>query len=288
LPKIGVSDNFPLADMQKDPCALIVRKETWGDYCLLRLHSPRVAREARPGQFLMVRVSDQPYPLLRRPFSIHARERNSLEIFFARTGAGTAILAGRNPGETLDIIGPLGKGFRLGGKKATGRTALLVGGGRGIAPIYFLARELRRQGVRTRIFYGGRTESHLPLLPKFAEHGFDMFVSTDDGTLGYHGFICPMLERELERWLNAPRRGRAPGRPEVYACGPDAMMKGVAEIAARHRLAAQFSLESIMGCGIGACWGCVKRIRRPGGADWVKICEEGPVFKDTEIVWEEA
>jgi dihydroorotate dehydrogenase electron transfer subunit len=275
--------------MLKDPCALIVGKETWGDYCLLALHSPKIARRAAPGQFLMVKVSAQPHPLLRRPFSIHSRDRNRLEVFFTKAGAGTAILAARNPGETLDIIGPLGKGFRIGGKKAPGRTAFLVGGGRGIAPLYFLARELRSRGIRTRIFYGGRTESHLPLLPKLVEQGFEIFVSTDDGSLGYHGFVCPMLERELARWLEAPRRGRsrAVRRPEVFACGPDAMMKGVAEIAARYRVRVQFSLESIMGCGIGACWGCVKKIKRAGRADWVKICEEGPVFKDTEIVWEE-
>jgi dihydroorotate dehydrogenase electron transfer subunit len=274
--------------MLNDPSALIVQKETWGNYCLLSLHSPRIARRAAPGQFLMVRVSDQLYPLLRRPFSIHARERNRLEIFFSKIGTGTAILAEKNPGESLDILGPLGKGFRIPRKKQAGGTAFLVGGGRGIAPLYFLARELRSLGVRPRIFYGGRTESHLPLLSKLAAQGFDVFISTDDGSLGFHGFVCPMLERELARWLNAPRRGRVPRRSEIFACGPDAMMKGVAGIAARHRVPAQFSLESIMGCGIGACWGCVKRIRQAGRPGWVKICEAGPVFKDSEIIWEEA
>jgi dihydroorotate dehydrogenase electron transfer subunit len=274
--------------MLKDPAALIVHKETWGDYCLLALHSPLLAKKAEPGQFLMVRVSDGPHPLLRRPFSIHARERSRLEIFFSRVGEGTAILAERNPGETLDILGPLGKGVRMPRKKKAGGTAFLVGGGRGIAPLYFLARELRSRGVRPRIFYGGRTESHLPLLAKLAVQGLDVFVSTDDGSLGFHGFICPMLERELARWLSAPHPGRAVRRPEIFACGPDAMMKGVAGIADRYRVPAQFSLESIMGCGIGACWGCVKRIRKAGRTGWVKICEDGPVFRNAEIAWEEA
>ncbi len=274
--------------MLNDPAALIVRKETWGEYCLLALHSPKIARQAAPGQFLMVRVSDEPYPLLRRPFSILAREKTRLEIFFSKAGAGTAILAERNPGETLDILGPLGKGFRVPRKGKAAATAFLVGGGRGIAPLYFLARDLRSRGIRPRIFYGGRTDSHLPLLSKLAEMGLDLFISTDDGSLGFHGFICPMLERELARWLNAPRRGRSGRRPEIFACGPDAMMKGVAGIADRYRVPAQFSLESIMGCGIGACWGCVKRIKKPGKTGWTKICEEGPVFKSSEIVWEEA
>jgi dihydroorotate dehydrogenase electron transfer subunit len=275
--------------MLNDPAALIVRKMTWGEYCLLAVYSPRLAKMARPGQFLMVRVSDELYPLLRRPFSIHAKERSRLEIFFSKVGKGTALLAEKNPGETLDILGPLGKGFRLPRKMKSGGTAFLVGGGRGIAPLYFLARELRARSVRPRIFYGGRTESHLPLLSKLAEQGFDMFVSTDDGSLGFHGFICPMLERELARWLYAPQKGKRTGRrPEIFACGPDAMMKGVAGIADKYRVPAQFSLESIMGCGIGACWGCVKRIKKAGRTGWVKICEEGPVFKNSEIVWEEA
>ncbi len=275
--------------MFNDPAALIVRKETGGGYCLLALHSPRLALAARPGQFLMVRASDEPNPLLRRPFSIHAKDRSRLEIFFSKVGKGTEILAERNPGETLDIVGPLGKGFRIPRKRRAGGTAFLAGGGRGIAPLYFLARELRSRGIRPLIFYGGRTEAHLPLLSKLAEQGFDMFISTDDGSLGYRGFICPMLERELARWLNAPRPvGRAINRPEIYACGPDAMMKGVAGIADKYRVPAQFSLESIMGCGIGACWGCVKRIKKAGQTGWVKICEEGPVFENSEIVWEEA
>jgi dihydroorotate dehydrogenase electron transfer subunit len=274
--------------MLKDPAALIVRKETWGEYCLLALHSPLLAKKAEPGQFLKVRVSDEPYPLLRRPFSIHARERSRLEIFFSKVGAGTAILAERGPGETLDILGPLGRGFRISRKRQPGRTAFLVGGGRGIAPLYFLARELRARGIRPTIFYGGKAESQLPLLSRLTKEGFDLFISTDDGSLGFHGFVCPMLERELARRLTAPQRGRALPKPGIFACGPEAMMKGVAGIADRYRVPAQFSLESIMGCGIGACWGCVKRIRKAKHTGWVKICEDGPVFRNSEIVWEEA
>jgi dihydroorotate dehydrogenase electron transfer subunit len=287
LPKESVSDIFAgdRIPMFKDPCALIVRKEAWGDYCLLVLHSPRIAREARPGQFLMVKVSDQPYPLLRRPFSLHARDKSRVELFFSKAGIGTAMLAEKKPGETLDILGPLGKGFRLGKRPAGGKTVFLVGGGRGIAPLYFSARILRSRGDRPLIFYGGRTESHLPLLPKLVQQRFETFVSTDDGSLGFHGFVCPMFERELARWRCAPRRGRARRRVEVFACGPDPMLKRVAEIAAAYRVPAQFSLESIMGCGIGACWGCVKKIKTGGQTEWVKVCEEGPVFRDSEIVW---
>ncbi len=200
--------------MHKDPGAPILRKERWGDYYLLRLKSPAIAREARPGQFLMVRASSQPYPLLRRPFSVHARARETVEIFFSRVGLGTEILARKRVGETVDILGPLGKGFSLGqglgdraeeeegGKSAPaeslkGKKVFLIGGGRGIAPMYFLAMELRERGVVPIIFYGGKTESDLPLENRFKARRFGLLVSTDDGSAGFRGLASAMVETEL-------------------------------------------------------------------------------------------
>ncbi|MBP1767942.1 MAG: oxidoreductase FAD/NAD(P)-binding domain protein [Candidatus Aminicenantes bacterium] len=263
--------------MLNDPAALISRKKTWPGYALLRLKSPRIARRSKPGQFLMVRVSGQPYPLLRRPLSIHDRDGDSLEIFFARTGLGTGILAEKRKGETLDILGPMGKGFTP-PKAVKGKAFWLAGGGRGIAPLYFLAQELQAKGGRPRIFYGGRSEPDLPLLRRLASRKWEIFISTDDGSAGFPGLVTVLLEKELARSV----------RPAViFACGPDPMLKRVGEIAAEHEIPARLSLESIMGCGIGACWGCVRRIRRDGAPDWVKICEEGPVFSGNEIIWDE-
>ena len=264
--------------MLSHPAVPIVRKKAWGDYVLLVLRAPRIARHARPGQFLMVRISDRPCPLLRRPLSVHAREEDSVEIFFARAGEGTAILAEKKPGETLSILGPLGKGFSI-PRGLKGKAIDLIGGGRGIAPLYFLAKELEARGARMRVFYGGRTASDVPLLGKFGRLKAKVYVSTDDGSTGFRGFVTAMLERELER-------SHPPA--QIFACGPDPMMRKVAEVAAERRVPAQFSLEAVMGCGIGACWGCVKKISRNGTASWLKICEEGPVFLGSEIVWEEA
>lgn len=261
--------------MLNDPAALIMRKESWPGYILLRLKSPRVARLSRPGQFLMVRVCGQPYPLLRRPLSIHARDGDCLELFFARAGLGTGILADKKTGETLDILGPLGKGFRAG--KTAGKAFWLVGGGRGIAPLYFLAGELLAKEGRPRLFYGGRSEADLPLLRKFAALKMEkVFISTDDGSAGFPGRVTDMLEKELAR-------GARPAM--MFACGPDPMLERVGEIAAANRVPAALSLESIMGCGIGACWGCVHRIRTAEGEEWVKICEEGPVFPAGKVIW---
>jgi len=263
--------------MLKDPAALIIRKKAWAGYVLLGLRSPRVARGAKPGQFLMVRVSGQPYPLLRRPLSIHACDEDGVEIFFARSGLGTGILADKKKGETLDILGPLGKGFVL-PRVPKGKTFYLVGGGRGIAPLYFLARELQARGGHPRVFYGGKTEADLPLLRNFAAQKMEVFISTDDGSAGFPGLVTAMLEKELARSVPPA---------QLFACGPDPMMKRIAEVAAERQIPAQLSLESIMGCGIGACWGCVRKVLRGGSAEWVKICEEGPVFAAGEVVWDE-
>lgn len=263
--------------MLNDQAALITRKRAWDGYVLLELRSPRIARRAKPGQFLMVRVSSHPHPLLRRPLSIHARDGDRLELFFARAGLGTAILAERRPGETLDILGPLGKGFVLPGK-IRGKVFWLAGGGRGIAPLYFLARELQARGAHPRVFYGGKTQADLPLLHKLAAREREVFISTDDGSAGFPGLVTEMLEKELAR----------SARPAlICACGPDPMLKRIGEIAAEFKIPAQLSLESIMGCGIGACWGCVRKIRRGDAAEWVKICEEGPVFPASAVVWDE-
>jgi dihydroorotate dehydrogenase electron transfer subunit len=261
--------------MTKDSSARIVRKQAWGDYFLFRIESPLLAGGAKPGQFLMVRVSDQVYPLLRRPLSIHAKESNSLEIFFQIAGQGTTILAQKKEGEGLDILGPLGKGFDW-DADIKGKLVYLVGGGRGIAPLYFLAQELRTAGARVKVLYGGKGLPDLPLKQKFEKAGLNIACSTDDGTSGFQGFVTGLLQREISEQPPAA----------LFVCGPDSMMKKTAEIAAREKIPAQFSLESMMGCGFGACWGCVKRIRKGDDGAWRKICEDGPVFSGDEIIWE--
>ncbi len=260
--------------MIKNARAPLVQSERWNDYFLLTFEAPGIAREARPGQFLMIKVSPEPYPLLRRPLSIHGRSGDAVEVFFKVAGSGTEILSRKKPGETADILGPLGRGYRLDGD-LRGKKAWCVGGGRGIAPLNFLAEELRALGAEVRIFYGGRSVEDLPLRDKFEKRGFPAVCSTDDGTFGFHGFVTDLLEKE----------GGAAKPDSLYVCGPDAMMEAVAKLSRVWGVPAEFSLESLMGCGIGACWGCVKRIKKEGSEGWVKICEDGPVFARDEIVW---
>lgn len=262
--------------MIKDPRARITRIESWKDYYLFSLDSSTIASQAQPGQFIMVRTSPHSNPLLRRPFSIHSRNGKNIEIFFQRVGIGTALLSEKRENDVLDILGPLGKGFHT-SPDYKGKEAALIGGGRGIAPLYFLAQELRDQGASVKIFYGGKTYGALPLKNKFEKNGFKLFCSTDDGSFRFHGLITEFFGCELQNFT--------PG--QIFACGPEPMLKKIALMAQERKIPAEFSLESVMGCGFGACWSCVKRIKKDGKEGWHKICEDGPVYSADEIVWQE-
>lgn len=248
--------------------------QRWGDFFRFAVDAPAVGQAARPGQFVMIKVSDATAPLLRRPLGVHDADGRGFELFFKVAGAGTAILSRKAPGDRLDVLGPLGRGFTV-PEAGGGQAAYLVGGGRGIAPLFFLARALVRSGTRPVVFYGGRTLADIPIRERFERDGIELRCATDDGSFGFSGFVTALVDRDLA----AVRPAR------LYACGPDPMMKALAAIADRHGVPAEFSLESVMGCGIGACWGCVHRIKNEHGDGWVKICEEGPVFPGERILW---
>lgn len=261
--------------MIKDPKAHITHKESWKDYYLFSLESPEIASQVQPGQFIMVRTTSHSHPLLRRPFSIHSNDGNNIEIFFQISGVGTRLLSQKKENDFLDILGPLGKGFHL-DTGLKGKEVAAVGGGRGIAPLYFLAHRLSDLGASVKIFYGGKTYGDLPIKEKFEKSGFAPFCSTDDGSFGFHGFVTDLLKSELGKFT-----------PDwIFACGPEPMLKKIAQMTAPKNIPAEFSLESVMGCGFGACWGCVKRIKKGKEEGWHKICEEGPVFSGDEIIWQ--
>lgn len=259
-----------------DRKARLVEIKSWGDYFLFTIESPEISRQARPGQFLMVRVSSDSRPLLRRPISLHDAENSRLQIFFQVVGEGTNLLSLKRTGDILDLLGPLGNGFSL-RPEFQGREIFCVGGGRGIAPLYFLARKLRLIGAHPVIFYGGRTAADLPIQGDLEKAGLETLVSTEDGSRGFRGLVTSLVEEELAK--------RQPAF--LFACGPEAMMERLAEICQQEKLSGEFSLESIMGCGFGACWGCVKKIRRAGQTGYLKVCQDGPVFPLEEIVWQE-
>jgi dihydroorotate dehydrogenase electron transfer subunit len=257
--------------------ALVGRQPLEGAYLLLSFEHHEVAREARAGQFVMIKAGTSAEPPLRRPFSILSVDAatGTFTLFLKVVGAGTRALATLAPGELAQCLGPLGQPFTL---PPPGHEALLIAGGYGIAPFHLFCEELRRAGRRARVFYGGRTAVDLQVREPFARMGVPLVPATDDGSFGHHGRVTEPVESYLDT---------APGPAVLYACGPDPMLHAVARLAARRGLPAQVSLDPWMGCGVGTCLGCVVRIQAADEAHphYRCACTQGPVFDAREVVW---
>ncbi|HEX3014946.1 MAG TPA: dihydroorotate dehydrogenase electron transfer subunit [Desulfobacteria bacterium] len=228
-----------------------------------------LAGEAKPGQFLNIRVSGASAPLLRRPLSIHYATGNQVEVLFQVVGEGTKLLSQVKPGEVLDVQGPLGNGFELNGKGP----AILVGGGMGIAPLVFLAARLREPIC----LLGSRNGQLLSSSggARLQEMGLELQIATDDGSLGRKGLVTELLEQTIDK------AGR------IYTCGPKVMLREVARLAIEHNIPCQVSLEEHMACGVGACLGCVCQTKTvQGDKRHSRVCTDGPVFEAREVVWE--
>ncbi len=243
----------------------------------MRIQQPNVAHIARSGQFINIRVQNSLEPVWRRPFSIHAREGDSFDILYRVIGKGTQALAGFRPGMALDFVGPLGNWFAV--EPANVKTALLVGGGLGIAPMALLASELSAQGIEVIIFYGVRNSSELCRLDVFEQYGDKLIIATEDGSRGTHGFVTIAVEEFVQS--RQPQSGMS-----VFACGPNPMLKVLSQLTEYYGIPCQVSLETVMGCGIGACLGCGMKTRDTA-EPYVYICKQGPVFLAGEIDFRE-
>jgi dihydroorotate dehydrogenase electron transfer subunit len=256
----------------------LVAREGLGDaYFLLTFRHAETAREARPGQFVMIKAGVSAEPPLRRPFSILETNpaHETFSLFVKAIGPGSKALSALAVGDEAQCLGPLGRPFTPPPEDAE---ALMIGGGYGVAPFSFLGGELLRDGREARLFYGGRTTADLPLLERLRAQGLDVVPATEDGTTGAKGRVTVPLEAHLDEGKGASR---------LYACGPEAMMHAVARIAARRGLEAQVSLDPWMGCGVGTCLGCVVKIQRADDPRWKYkcACTEGPVFDASCVVW---
>lgn len=244
------------------------------DVFRLALNAAAITAKARPGQFVMLRVAHGNDPLLARPFSIHGAAGDELLILYKVVGRGTRILSQVRPGKTLQLWGPLGRGFDLSGDKP-----LLVAGGMGLAPLAFAARWLRDHGRKAGFCAG------LPGLAGWEEltRGLEAELagsvalawSSEDGSLGRRGLVTELLAEVLKA-----ANGSSGG---VLACGPMPMLKAVAKVCDQHGVACQVSLEAPMACGLGACLGCA--IPAAGGG-YLRACQEGPVLAAAAVDWE--
>ena len=261
------------ADAMDQILAPVVDNAHFGaGYFLLSLHAPGIAARVRPGQFLHLRVPGLDDRILRRPFSIFKAENDRLEILYKVVGRGTDVLSRVAPGDAVDIMAPLGTPFRI---PVEEETPVLVAGGYGMAALYILAQRAQRPGI---VCAGARTASDILAANEFRALGYRIEITTEDGSLGSRGMVTDALERLLDEM---------PPRPVLYACGPDPMLRRVAEIAAARSLPAQVSLDPHLGCGLGACLTCVVRIRTgPDTWDYRRACREGPVFDAHTVLWD--
>ena len=230
----------------------------------LQLHAPELAAAALPGQFVHMQTGMFGKPLLRRPISIADADpaKGIITCIYKVVGTGTGVLANREPGAVVNVMGPLGTGFPT--ESVNDGHVLLIGGGVGVPPMYILAKALTKAGVSCHMFLGFRSSEDVFYEEKFQELG-DTWVATEDGSRGYKGFITDLLTEE-----HASR---------YYACGPKPMLAKV-----KHQLTipGYLSLEERMGCGVGACLACVCRTNTDRG--YAKVCSDGPVFDSKEVI----
>ncbi len=231
------------------------------------VHSPQIALGSQPGQFVMIRLSAAMDPLLRRPLSIAGADpqKGTLTLIYRVIGRGTQQMAAVQSGDSLDVMGPLGRGFDLSHSRL-----LLVGGGIGLAPLLFAAEHCCPQPVE--VLAGGRTKDELFWTELFRESCQSIHVTTDDGSLGVCGTCADALPNLL-----------ASGRYEgVLTCGPRPMMKQVVALAKAAGIRTQVSLEEHMACGVGACLACTCGA---ANGDSRQVCKDGPVFWAEEVDW---
>lgn len=270
----------------------------------------------KPGQFAQIDLSGTALPpeqdipadlldasrreiLLRRPFSFAdvtvEGDETAAELLYCVVGPATLRMTTLSSGDSVSIIGPLGNGFRVPADK---KTALFVVGGMGAPPLQHLAKTLTTEHSKIEVvaFAGAKTVSDLPFegtldeisqqlgfwLTEFARHGINSLVATDDGSAGYRGLVTD----RLQKWLDE-ESGVTCDDVIIYACGPEAMLAKVAEIAREKRIDCQISMERRMACGIGLCQSCAVECKVEGSAEttYRLCCEDGPVFDSHEVVF---
>jgi dihydroorotate dehydrogenase electron transfer subunit len=258
--------------------ARIVENRALGaGYYVLRLGGCDSLREARPGQFVMLRGDWGRDPLLPRAFSLLSAGRDGRADVLARTvGQGTALLERSPPGSLVSVLGPLGTSFP---EPSSDRIDLLVAGGVGLPPLYMQAEHaaLRGRVARCEMIYGGRTSHDLVLLPEMSSLGLALHLATEDGSLGLRGRVTAALQARLEHHAASNE-----GRPlRILSCGPNAMLWAVARLAAQRGVECFLSIEEQMACGIGVCLGCAVAARsRP----FRYVCKDGPVFPAADVL----
>jgi dihydroorotate dehydrogenase electron transfer subunit len=255
--KSRVSDNVRLSDR----------------YFLLRIRRPPGMPEPSAGQFIHLAVPGGGRFFLRRPFSVFDCDERVIDLLVVEVGAGTRALRKLGIGDEVEFYGPLGNCFPA----TPGRKVAAIGGGVGLAPLYFYAfRKLGGCDPSFRLFYGGRSREDL-FLDHIPMESDGVLLATDDGSYGFRGNVVQLAAEEIAR------------NPAdvLFSCGPTPMLRAASKLAGDLRIAHYTSLENRMGCGLGACRACVVPTRLDGSSPYRTVCHDGPVFDAADLVWEE-
>ena len=258
--------------MLEQTVQIISNERDTDSYFRLVLRAPQIARLIQPGQFAHVRVLPMKDALLRRPFSVFQVSGDTFSILYKTVGKGTDALARLVAGEELSVIAPLGHGFTV--PKRGGEIPLLVAGGYGMAAMYLLAQRSPQKGI---VFVGGRKRIDILCEKEFAALGWDVRVTTEDGSHGEKGLVTKPLQAELKRQT----KGR-----KLFACGPTGMLKAVGKIAGEFDVPAELSMDEHMCCGVGVCLTCVIPVKTGASWEYQRTCTEGPVFGSQQVQWE--
>ena len=266
----------------------VLSHKKYGDhYHSLTIVAPDIGEKVRPGQFVNVRCGLDRSFILRRPFSVYRVHKrggwsSTIEIVFDIRGPGTEFLSSLRTHSSLDLIGPSGRGFALPKRRAH---CLLVGGGIGAAPLFFLADELRNEGHRVDVILGARSSRFLLNAIDVRRLASVYHITTDDGSMGEEGRVTDVLEETIEKC----------DTEVVYTCGPHPMLAAVSRICVKRKIPVQVAVEELMACGYGVCMTCVMPIRprqkKKGESDddgfyYARSCTEGPVFNGASVMWD--
>ncbi len=249
-------------------------------YYRLGFRCSEIAEEAKSGQFVMLREAENRGYFLSRPFSIGNVENDVVEIYYEVIGKGTRSFSRMAKGDFMVVLGPLGNGFTI---REDSKANILVAGGIGIAPFPYFASKLLQEDDSKKenvICMGFKSGNRVFLNDFFEKIDFEVKIATDDGSLGYKGFVTELFKSELKRFVNK--------KTAIYGCGPKPMLKRLAQIANENNVFCELSMEERMACGVGACLVCACRVRdEDGNEDYKMVCKDGPIFNSKEIVFDE-
>jgi dihydroorotate dehydrogenase electron transfer subunit len=252
---------------------IISNTEVLPNIYLLQAQAPEIASLAYPGQYVMVRCGEGYDMPLRRPLGIHRISKEGISLLYTVVGRGTEWLSLRKAGELVDLFGPLGKGFEI---YPASRNLLLVAGGIGISPVAALAYEAVYTGRKVKLIYAAKDATLIypdHLLPSEIK----IATATEDGSKGHMGMVTDLLS------LPDVATEFVHEADQIFVCGPLPMYRAIAKMGSKlGKKPTQVLLETVMGCGVGACLSC--SIETKSGRKLV--CKDGPVFEFSDILWD--